>query len=186
MIGNAARTILKSEDIERWIESKRNGGHHVFRFRFLCPHCKSPWYQDITEDPQVFASNPFPDCRNLGKAMLCGRCDAMSRMTIGFPGEGEEQRFAISKEQIFESLGKLYKDHSVTWIQVEGLGPYSGDPKSLRDEKANAAKEINFVKASDSLYHRRAGVSISTAENLGWAKFDEGTTKQPSSRRRMI
>lgn len=180
------KTVLHSEQLERWIESKAKGTHHVFRFRIVCPHCGVVWYHDITEDPEVFAATPLVDRRNLGRATLCGTCEALSRMVLGSVAVDMETRYVMDKHDLYASLGKLYTDHATTWVTVKGMGPYNGDPKSLRDDRKAQAKAINFVDMGGGRFQRRAGVTLSDAWALGWVQGDIPEPKSAgSSRRRM-
>jgi hypothetical protein len=173
------KTALDSATMERWMETKASGTHHVFRFRIVCPHCGTVWYQDVTEDPQDFAANPFPDRRNLGRAMLCGTCEALSRMVLGSVAVDMETRYVIGKDELFASLGKLYTDHATTWVNVKGMGEYNGDPKSLRDDKRDQAKAVNFLDMGGGRFQRRAGVTLSDAWALGWV---QGDLQEPQNR----
>lgn len=180
------KTALHSEELEKWIESKGKGIHHVFRFRIVCPHCGTVWYQDITEDPDLFAATPLIDRRNLGRAMLCGTCEALSRMVLGSVAVDMETRFVLDRHDLYNSLGKLYSDHATTWVAVKGMGPYNGDPKSLRDDRTQQAKAVNFVDMGGGRFQRRAGVTLSDAWALGWVQGDIPEPKSAgSSRRRM-
>lgn len=182
------KTALHSEELEKWIESKAKGIHHVFRFRIVCPHCGTVWYHDITEDPELFAATPLVDRRNLGRATLCGTCEAKSRMVLGSVAVDMETRYVLDKHDLYTSLGKLYSDHATTWVAVKGMGPYNGDPKSLRDDRSKQAQEINFVDLGGGRFQRRAAVTMAQAQDLGWVAFDTPEpANQPngSNRRRM-
>jgi transcription elongation factor Elf1 len=181
-----AKTALHSEALERWIDTKANGQHHVFRMRYVCPHCGTVWHQDITEDPVAFGNVPLVDRRNLGRAMLCGTCEAKSRMVLGSVAVDMETRYVLDKDELYASLGKLYTDHNMGWVMVKPMGPYSGDPRTLLDEKAQQAKAINFVEMGGGRFQRRAGVTLSDAWALGWVQGDIPEPKTAgSSRRRM-
>ena len=180
------KTALQSEQLERWVESKARGTHHVFRMRYVCPHCGEVWRQDITEDPVEFGKHPLPDRRNLGRAMLCGTCEAKSRMVLGSVAVDMETRYVLDKDELYASLGNLYTDHNMGWVTVKPMGPYSGDPKTLLDEKAERAKEVNFVDMGGGRFQRRAAVTMSDAWALGWVRGDAPEPKTAgSSRRRM-
>lgn len=180
------KTALQSEAIERWIETKANGQHHVFRMRYVCPHCGTVWHQDITEDPVAFGNTPLPDRRNLGRAMLCGTCEAKSRMVLGSVAVDMETRYVLDRHELHTSLGNLYSDHHTKWVMVAPRGPFNGDPKSLLDEKAQQGKAVNFVDMGGGRFQRRAAITLSDAWALGWVQGDLPEPKTAgSSRRRM-
>ena len=180
----AERVTLCSEFGDRWRASLAAGKHHVFRMRYLCPCCDTPWYQDVTEDPESFASKPLPDRRALGRAMLCGKCDALSRMLLRSDASESEDAFVLSSSRLFEDLGRLYREPNLRWVDVKGMGPFDGNPKSMRDEKKTAAKAINFVQ-DGTRWTRRASVTVSQAVELKWMAFDAPGPKakaQPQNR----
>lgn len=180
------KTALHSEQLERWIDTKRKGTHHVFRMRLVCPHCGTAWYQDITEEPEVFGTVPLVDRRNLGRAMLCGSCEAKSRMVLGSVAVDMETRYVIDRHDLDASLGKLFTDHATPWVAVKAMGPYDGNPKSLRDDRKEAAKAVNFVDLGGGRLQRRAGVALSDAWALGWIQGDLPEPKTAGSNRRRM
>lgn len=180
-----AKTAISSEQMERWVETKQAGTHHVFRFRYVCPHCETVWYQDITDDPEDFARNPIPDRRNLGRAMLCGTCEARSRMIVGSVVADIETEYCLTKSDLFNSLGRLYNDHNTTWVMVKGMGPYNGDPKSLRDDKREQVLKIATQKEGSQTF-RRSSYTITEATENKWRPFDApDVRKQQNGRRRL-
>lgn len=179
------KTALHSEQLEAWIESKAKGQHHVFRMRYVCPHCGEVWYQDVTEDPVVFGNQGLPDRRNLGRAMLCGTCEALSRMVLGSVAVDMETRYVLDRDDLFQSLGKLYTDHATSWVMVQGRGPYNGDQKTLKDDKRDHAKAINFMDVGGRK-QRRAGVTLSDAWALGWVQGDIPEQRTAGSNRRRM
>lgn len=178
------KTALDSETMARWMETKAAGTHHVFRFRYVCPHCEATWFQDITEDPEDFAAKPIPDRRNLGRAMLCGTCEAKSRMIIGSVVAEIVPEFAITESALFASLGKLYSDHNMGWVTVKGMGAYNGDPKSLRDDKREQVKQIATRQDGDRTF-RRGAYTISEATNLKWRDFEAPDPRKVSGKQRL-
>lgn len=180
----AERITLGSAFGDRWRSSLAAGRHHVFRMRYLCPCCDAPWYQDVTEEPEAFAATPIPDRRALGRAMLCGTCEALSRMLLVSDASESEETFVIDSGRLFDRLGRLYREPGLSWVSVKGMGPFDGDPKSLRDDKRDAAKAINFVQDGGRWY-RRASVSVSDAVAAKWIAWDAPGPKpkaQPSGR----
>lgn len=171
------KTALTSEELARWVETKAAGTHHVFRMRFVCPHCVETWYQDITDDPHDFASKPLPDRRNLGRAMLCGTCEALSRMVMGSVVPEVASEFIIPERDLFDSLGKLYTDHNMGWVACKGMGPYNGDPKSLIDQKRDQVKVIATRKEGNRVF-RRAAYTVSEVYANEWRRFDEPQPQQ--------
>lgn len=181
----AERIALGSVFGDRWRASESAGRHHVFRMRYLCPCCDTPWYQDVTEEPEAFAATPIPDRKVLGRAILCGKCDALSRMLLVSDVAASEDAFVLSASRLYDCLGRLYREPGIRWIDVKGMGQYDGNPKSLRDDKMSAAKEVNF-RQDGTRWIRRASVSVSDAVAFGWMAFDaEGLklkTQKPASR----
>lgn len=165
------KTALDSDTMARWMETKAAGTHHVFRFRYVCPHCEAVWCQDITDDPDDFAEKPIPDRRNLGRAMLCGTCEARSRMIVGSVVADIEPEFCLQDRDLYESLGKLYRDHNTSWVMVKGMGPYNGDPKSLLDEKREQVLKVATRKDGGRTL-RRCSYTITEATERKWRSFD--------------
>lgn len=167
----ADRITIGSEFGDRWRASLSAGRHHVFRIRYLCPCCDTPWYQDVTEEPEAFAATPLADRRSLGRAMLCGTCEALSRMILRSDASESEEMFVLDSSRLFDCLGRLYREPGLRWIDVKGMGLFAGDAKSLRDDKKTAAKAINFVQDGGK-WCRRASVSVSEAVAAKWIAWD--------------
>ena len=180
------RTALDSDRTKRWIDTKARGIHHVFRIRFLCPRCRTPWYQDITEEPEVFKAQGVPDRRNLGRAMLCGTCDSLSRMILGSVSAETETMYVLSADDVFDALAPLWKEPGLTWVSVEGMGVYSGNPATLKDDKKEAALLVNFVESTPGRWRRRASVTMSEAWALGWISGDRQEPKTAGSNKRRM
>lgn len=167
----AERITIDSAFGERWRSGHAAGRHHVFRMRYVCPCCDGVWYQDVTEEPDAFAAVLLPDRRALGRAMLCGKCDALSRMLMVSDASASEEAFVISASRLYECLGRLYREPEMRWIDVKGMGPYDGNQKSLRDDRRQAAKEVNF-RQDGARWIRRASVTVSQAIEFKWMPFD--------------
>jgi hypothetical protein len=170
--------ILTGERMKRWVESKAAGKHHVFRMRYVCPHCDLVWYQDITEEPEVFKDGGIPDPRTMGRGLLCGACEGRSRLVVGSAAQSAGPTvYALSQREIDSAVSRIHQNRNFRWISTEPMGVFVEKQTKLKDDKPAAIREICSYQDGDRRI-RKCGITSSDAWAKGWIKNENDAPKQ--------
>lgn len=145
-----------------WRAAFAAGTLHGFEMRIACPCCRTIWYQQIVDDPEVFV---IPDRRKMGLAMLCGACEARRLTVFVVPGKSGWSAPFLTQGEIAQAFARLHNEKR-TWIEAEGMGPWSGEP--LRDDR----RDVFLACTTRERDGRRYNVTAMTAEALVASKLE--------------